>query len=258
MSASPLASSGRNSRRLRAPTGEGVVTMGASTPAAYGHGAQVGPPGTAAALDVAVVVRGEVIRRGIAELIQGMSEVGTVQAYASPDEFERTLHTWSPQTIVVTTGELAWLESPSPALAGEVTVLVAVDQGSLGEVPAEPPGPVSGYLWLPSLTPSAMRDALRQRRRGEVVLPYAMVQAILARTGGSAPPRSRPIRLTGRERDALAYLVEGLSNKQIARRLAISSHSAKRLVASVMLKLDAPNRTMAAVTAVRTGLVDVN
>jgi DNA-binding CsgD family transcriptional regulator len=46
-----------------------------------------------------------------------------------------------------------------------------------------------------------------------------------------------------------------MSNKQIARRLQISSHGAKRIVASLLMKLDSPNRTMAVVTAINSGLV---
>jgi DNA-binding CsgD family transcriptional regulator len=65
----------------------------------------------------------------------------------------------------------------------------------------------------------------------------------------------RRLRLTDREKETLGLLVEGLSNKQIARRLRISSHGAKRLVASLMAKLDAPNRTTAVVKSIRMGLI---
>jgi len=72
-----------------------------------------------------------------------------------------------------------------------------------------------------------------------------------------APPtRSRPVSLTSREVEALTLLVKGMSNKQIARRLAISGHGAKRLVASILLKLDSPNRTTAAVAAIKAGIID--
>jgi DNA-binding CsgD family transcriptional regulator len=86
-------------------------------------------------------------------------------------------------------------------------------------------------------------------------MPPDLVRALLEWAERGRQARSRSVNLTGRERETLGLLVKGLSNKQIARRLAISSHGAKRLVASVMLKLDAPNRTLAAVTAVRTGIV---
>jgi DNA-binding CsgD family transcriptional regulator len=61
--------------------------------------------------------------------------------------------------------------------------------------------------------------------------------------------------LTARETETLRLLAEGLSNKQIARRLGVSEHGAKRLVASIMVKLDSPNRTLAVAIAIRDGLI---
>lgn len=52
--------------------------------------------------------------------------------------------------------------------------------------------------------------------------------------------------LTPRELEVLALLAEGASNKAIARRLGISSHTAKFHVASLIEKLDAVGRTDAA------------
>ncbi len=60
--------------------------------------------------------------------------------------------------------------------------------------------------------------------------------------------------LTRREREVLQALSEGLSNKQIARRMAISEHGAKRHVANIMAKLNCPNRTLAVSKALREGL----
>lgn len=61
--------------------------------------------------------------------------------------------------------------------------------------------------------------------------------------------------LTAREREVLPLLAEGLSNKLIAARLAISEHTAKFHVTSVMQKLGAQTRTDAVVKAARQGLL---
>jgi DNA-binding NarL/FixJ family response regulator len=61
--------------------------------------------------------------------------------------------------------------------------------------------------------------------------------------------------LTTRELDVLRLLAEGASNKLIARRLGISSHTAKFHVASIAAKLDATGRTDAVAQAVRLGLI---
>ena len=61
--------------------------------------------------------------------------------------------------------------------------------------------------------------------------------------------------LTPREREVLALLAEGASNKSIARRLGISVHTAKFHVRSVIDKLDAVGRTEAVAHAARLGIV---
>jgi DNA-binding CsgD family transcriptional regulator len=61
--------------------------------------------------------------------------------------------------------------------------------------------------------------------------------------------------LTARELAVLALLVEGASNKIIARQLDISPSTAKFHVASLLRKLSAHNRLDAVATGVRRGLV---
>lgn len=68
-----------------------------------------------------------------------------------------------------------------------------------------------------------------------------------------APPE--PVRLSAREREVLALLVEGASNKLIARKLDISVHTAKFHVTAVLEKLGARNRSDAVAIALRDGLV---
>jgi len=61
--------------------------------------------------------------------------------------------------------------------------------------------------------------------------------------------------LTPRERDVLALLAEGRSNKSIADALGISDQTVKFHVASITGKLGAANRTEAVRRAVRRGLI---
>src|SRR5262249_39831312 len=66
-----------------------------------------------------------------------------------------------------------------------------------------------------------------------------------------------PVALTAREREVLALLAEGASNKEIARALALSVHTAKFHVASLTEKLGAHSRVEAIAIAIRAGLVMV-
>lgn len=61
--------------------------------------------------------------------------------------------------------------------------------------------------------------------------------------------------LTRRETEVLALMADGLANKEIAQRLAISDHTAKFHVNGVLGKLGAQSRTEAVVLAARRGLL---
>ena len=61
--------------------------------------------------------------------------------------------------------------------------------------------------------------------------------------------------LSDREIEVLRHVAEGLSNKEIASALAISTHTVARHVTNIMRKLDAANRAQAATMALRCGLL---
>jgi DNA-binding NarL/FixJ family response regulator len=77
--------------------------------------------------------------------------------------------------------------------------------------------------------------------------------------GGDASEAAEPMTdtpaLTAREMDVLRLMAQGLGNKSIARELAISSHTAKYHVASVLSKLGAHTRAEAVSRGIRRGLV---
>jgi len=99
-------------------------------------------------------------------------------------------------------------------------------------------------------------SALEAAVSGLVVLPPEQAQMVAARTGGSPPPADEFTEsLTPREHDVLQMLAAGLANKEIALRLAISEHTAKFHVASILAKLGAESRTEAVSLAIRRGLV---
>jgi two-component system, NarL family, response regulator LiaR len=62
-------------------------------------------------------------------------------------------------------------------------------------------------------------------------------------------------RLSARERDVLALLSRGRSNREIARALALGEQTVKSYVSSVLTKLDLQDRTQAAIFGLQHGLV---
>jgi NarL family two-component system response regulator LiaR len=62
-------------------------------------------------------------------------------------------------------------------------------------------------------------------------------------------------RLSARERDVLAALARGRSNREIARLLSLSEQTVKSYVSSILTKLDLQDRTQAAIFGLQHGVV---
>ncbi len=110
----------------------------------------------------------------------------------------------------------------------------------------------AGYLYK-DVDPEALVRAIRTAADGNLVLapeaagPLAAPGAAEAQTRGAGA-------LTGRERQVLALVAQGRSNREIARELGVSEKTVKTHVSSVLAKLGVQDRTQAAVYAVRRGL----
>ena len=72
---------------------------------------------------------------------------------------------------------------------------------------------------------------------------------------GESPRLVEP--LTRREHEVLVLLADGLRNREIAARLAVSEHTVKFHLASIFGKLGASSRTEAVSRALRLGLIDL-
>ena len=99
-------------------------------------------------------------------------------------------------------------------------------------------------------------SVLEAAAAGLIVLHPAEVDGMFP----AAEPPSTPLEeliepLTPRESEVLQMLASGLANKEIAARLAISEHTVKFHVASILGKLGAASRTEAVSLGIRSGLV---
>ena len=98
--------------------------------------------------------------------------------------------------------------------------------------------------------PETITQAVRDAADGKGSVDSAALRAIIERRRacGSAA-------LTPRELQVLRLLVDGLSNRGIAESLGLSESTVRMHVANILTKLEAPNRTAAAVFAVENALV---
>lgn len=106
------------------------------------------------------------------------------------------------------------------------------------------------------VTPEQLLATLEAAVAGLVVVHPSELNAVLpAAVSSSAPVDELLEPLTRREREVLQMLASGLANKEIAARLAISDHTVKFHVASILGKLGASTRTEAVSVGIRRGLV---
>ena len=109
----------------------------------------------------------------------------------------------------------------------------------------------------PDATASEVLAAVAAVGEGLVVLTQTQAERLLpARSGRDDLPRLVET-LTPREIEVLRLLGDGLVNKEIADRLAISEHTAKFHVASILGKLQASSRTEAVAQGMRRGLIPI-
>jgi DNA-binding NarL/FixJ family response regulator len=140
------------------------------------------------------------------------------------------------------------------AAGGAPAVLVLTSFASDDQViPAVRAG-ASGYL-RKDVDPVDLEAAIRAVHRGEGLLSPRLVARVMAEV--RAGPEDAGLRsLTPREREVLALLAEGRTNRQLAEALTVSEKTVKTHVSSILAKLHLPDRTAAALYAVRGGPVD--
>ena len=105
-------------------------------------------------------------------------------------------------------------------------------------------------------------ESLRRLAAGETLMDtqevLQLIRAAADERGRIARGRALTARLTPREREELQSLADGLSNKEIARRLHISVETQRTHMVNILAKLEAHSQLQALVVAVRFGIVDVH
>jgi len=117
----------------------------------------------------------------------------------------------------------------------------------------------SGYL-LKDVTGANLAAALRSVASGAGVLGPTVARKVMgafARGAPATPPQAPALAepLTGREHAVLRLLAEGLSNKEIAAKLFLVEGTVRNHVSSILQKLDARDRTQAALKARELGVL---
>jgi DNA-binding NarL/FixJ family response regulator len=195
-----------------------------------------------------------VVRQGLRAFLELQDDLSVVGEAAGGAEAVRAVPDARPDVILMDLvmpegdGITAIRELTAAFPAGRVLVLTSFSEDP--HVYAALDAGAAGYL-LKDVDPATLAGAIRDVHQGRPAL-HPEIASRLMRM--SAPPRPRDF--TPRERDVLRLVVEGLANKQVARRLGITEKTVKTHVSNILQKLGAADRTQAAVLAVRNRLVE--
>lgn len=210
-------------------------------------------------LRVVALVNNEIGRHGLGAMLRSLPGVGEACVVGTPAQASK-LHQEKEVDVLVVSSEgletttAAQLTKSAHDRGTKVLLLLQANHEETLEFATTVES--NGFLIQEELTGYALEQALARIVAGEVPMPAVLANRLLARAREERYKSHSPsMSLTPRERQALELLVEGLSNKQIARRLQISHHGAKRLVANVLAKLNCPNRTLAVAVALRDGIL---
>lgn len=115
-------------------------------------------------------------------------------------------------------------------------------------------GGAAGYL-LKNIEGDFLVDAVERLAAGESVMSESMTGKLMREVGGGEKRNGEPaVPLSPREREILALIAEGASNKEAARRLHVAESTVKIHVQHILRKLGVSSRVQAAVAVTSGGV----
>lgn len=194
----------------------------------------------------------EIVRRGIAELIERETDLAVVGEAATVREAPGRVAATAPDVVVLDVrlpdgsgiDLCRTIRSAHPDIPCLMLTAYDDDDAVLSAVIAG----AAGYV-LKDIRGQGLVDAIRRVARGDVLISPSVQQRVRQRLTATTQPRQSPAddELTLRERQVLDLIADGLTNKQIGERLGLAEKTIKNYVSELLAKLGMERRTQAAV-----------
>ena len=196
----------------------------------------------------------EVVRRGLAGLLQSDGDIEVVGESGSAQEAVRRIPALRPDVAILDARlpdgngidvcrEVRAIDS---TIKGLILTSYEDDEALFAAIMAG----AAGYV-LKQIRGTDLVDAVRRVAAGQSLLDPAVTARVLERirTGVERPREFES--LTEQERRILEYVAEGLTNREIAAKMFLAEKTVKNYVSSLLAKLGLERRTQAAVLAAR-------
>ena len=209
------------------------------------------------------------LRKGFRMILEAEDDITVIGEAADGEAAVRLVELYQPDVVLMdvrmptldgigATRAITASGSPSHVL---ILTTFDLDEYAFGALRAG----ASGFL-LKDVPPHELSQAIRTVARGDAVVSPRITKRLLEEysqqlpdlSGGANDDDTVPAvlsGLTGREREVLVAVAEGLSNVEIGERLFVSEATVKSHVGRILAKLGLRNRVQAVVLAFQTGLV---
>jgi two-component system response regulator DevR len=223
----------------------------------------VNPTAPAAQIRVLIADDHEVVRIGLAALLDGQEGISVVAQASSGDEAARLARTFRPDVVVLDirmpngsgidacrmiTAELE--NTPVVMLTSHAdadALFDAIDAGA------------SGYV-LKRVGSGELVNAVRTVAAGGSLLDPSVTRTVLDRLRNASRVEEAGAfsDLTEQERRVLAHVADGASNREIAARMSLAEKTVRNYVSNILAKLELESRAQAAGYAIRNRLPELD
>jgi two-component system response regulator DevR len=197
----------------------------------------------------------EIVRRGIADLLEAEPSITIVGEASTAAEAMRRIPAAQPNVAVLDArlpdgsgiDVCRDIRSSSP----DIRCLILTSYDDNDAIFAAVMAGASGYL-LKEIRGNSLVEAIRQVAAGKSLLDPSVTERLLARLRDGEPRDERLASLTAREREILGLIADGLTNRQIGETLFLAEKTVKNYVSGLLAKLGMQRRTQAAVYGAET------
>jgi DNA-binding NarL/FixJ family response regulator len=192
----------------------------------------------------------EIVRRGIADLLDAETDIEVVGEAGTAAQARARIAATNPDVAVLDvrlpdgSGIDVCREVRSSQPGVRCIILTAYDDDDA--LRAAVIAGASGYV-LKDIRGGKLIESVRRAAAGKNLIDPAIAQRVVSQLKSTTPADPLLDALSLRERQILALIADGLTNRQIGDRLTLAEKTVKNYVSSLLSKLGLEHRTQAAI-----------